>query len=255
MYRLTLVSGTMIHPKVLSFLRGDLTRKTMLFVLLPLILIAHFGILGLAVWLYPEPYDWRYFSISKLLYPLTNPQFHYVASISVAVSGVLMLPFAGYIRRRLRSAAPTAATIGAVLFFAGCICLTLSGLIASHPAQGTSRLPKLHETLARISVVGIVLGILVFNACATKGYFRVKPGQMRPPLGLLVWWNLFTLPAVLIFVTWLVIRIYLKHSGSSHPAVVSSAAWHLGFWEWIGSVAIIAFLVCAAAFLPEDDSD
>jgi len=245
----------MIHPKVLSFLRGDLTRKTMLFVLLPLILVSHFGILGLAVWLYPEPYDWRYLSISKLLYPLTNPQFHYVASISVAASGVLLIPFAGYIRRRLPGAAPTTGTVGGAAFFGGCICLVLAGLIVSHPAHGTSRLPKLHEILARISVIGIGVGILVFNVCATKGYFRAKPGETRPPLSLLVWWNLLTLPAVLIFVTWLVIRICLRHSGPTHHALVTSARWHLGFWEWIGSVAIITFLVCAVLFLPEHDSD
>ncbi len=148
----------MIHPKVLNYLRGDLTKKTMLLVLLPLILISYFGILGLAVWLYPEPYDWRYLSISKLLYPRTNPEFHYIASTSVAVSGVLMIPFAGYIRRRLSGAAPTAAIVGAVVFFGGCICLTLAGLIASHPAHGTSRLPKLHEILARFSVIGIGVG-------------------------------------------------------------------------------------------------
>lgn len=227
----------------------------MLFVLLPLILISHFGILGLAVWLYPEPYDWRYHSISRLLYPRNNPVFHYVASISVAVSGVLMLPFAGYIRRRLRGAAPTAATVGAALFFAGCICLTLSGLIASHPAHGTSRLPKLHETLARISMIGIGVGILVFNACGTKAYFRVASGRALHRRGLMASWNLLTLPAVPIFATWLVIRIYLKHSGPTHHALVTSAAWHLGFWEWIGSAVIFLFLVCAGLFLPEHDSE
>ena len=245
----------MIHSKVLNYLRGDLTKKTMLLVLLPLILISHFGILGLAVWLYPEPYDWRYLSISKLLYPRTNPEFHYVASISVAVSGVLLIPFAGYIRRRLRGAAPTVAVVGAVVFFGGCICLTLAGLIASHPAHGTSRLPKLHEILARFSVIGIALGMVAFNACGTQAYFRPSSGKTPPRRGLVVSWNLLTLPAVVITAAWLVIRVFLKRSGPTHHAIVSSAAWHLGFWEWIGSVAIIAFLVCAVLFLPEHDSD
>ena len=116
-YGATLVLVKMIPTKVLHFLRGDLTRKTMLFVLVPLILASHFGILVVAVWLYPKSYDWRYTSISQLLYPRNNPEFHAIASVSVALSGVLMLPFAGYIRRRLRGAAPTAATAGAALFF------------------------------------------------------------------------------------------------------------------------------------------
>jgi len=227
----------------------------MLFVLLPLIFISYFGVLGLAIWLYPETYDWRYLSISKLLYPLTNPQFHYVASISVAVSGVLVIPFAGYIRRRLGGAGPKTKLAGAVVFFGGCICLTLAGLIASHPVHGTSRLPKLHEILARIAVIGIGVGILVFNACGTKAYFRAASGRRPHRRGLVVSWNLLTLPVVPIFITWLAIRIYLKHSGPTHHAMVTSAAWHLGFWEWIGSAVIFLFLVCAVLFLPEHDSD
>jgi hypothetical protein len=245
----------MTHRNVLNYLRGDLTRKTMLFVLFPLILISYFGILGLAVWLYPESYDWRYISISKLLYPRNNPEFHYIASASVAVTGVLMIPFAGYIQRRLRRAAPAVVMFGAILFFGGCICLTLAGLIASHPARGVSRLPKLHEILARISVIGIGVGTLMFTVCATRGYLRPEPGRRPYRRGLVISWNLLTMPALLITVSWLMIRIFLKKSARAHHVIVTSAAWNLGFWEWIGSVAVVAFLFCAALFLPEHDLD
>jgi hypothetical protein len=244
----------MMLPKVLSFVRGDLSRKTMLFVVLPLILISHYGVLGLAIWLYPEPYDWRYISISRLLYPRNNPTFYYVASISVVVSGVLMIPFAGYIRRRLRGASPVSGTVGAALYFVGCICLIPAGLIASHPAHGTSSLPKLHEMLARVSVIGIALGILVFNACATRAYFHRADGNAPHRRSLIVSWNLFTLPALLITLAWLVIRVLLKRGPTRH-AIATSPFWHLGFWEWIGSVAIIGFLMCAVLFLPERGTD
>jgi hypothetical protein len=197
----------MILSKFLRYLRGDLTRKTLLAVLLPLILASYFGILTLVALLYPDRYDWRYLSISKLLYPVTNPQFHYLAAFSVAVTGVLMLPFAGYIRRRLRGASPRTAAVGATLFFAGCLCLTLSGLIASHPAHGTARFPKLHEILARLAAIGIGLGMAVFNACATKGCFRAAPGNAHRRRGLLISWNLLTLPVILVAVSWVAIRI------------------------------------------------
>jgi hypothetical protein len=255
MYGAKLVAGKMMLPKVLSFLRGDLTRRTMLFVLVPLIFASYFGTLGVAVLLYPDSYDWRYNSISRLLYPRNNPQFHYIATISIAASGALMAPFAGYIRRRLRGPTPTATTVGAVLFFTGCICLTLSGLISSHPEHGTSPFPKLHETLARISVIGMGVGMVVFNACATKGHFQAKPGNTPHRRSLLVSWNLLMLPAVLITVTWLVIRVFFKRSGAAHHAIVTSAVWNLGFWEWIGSVVGFLFLVCAALFLPQNNSE
>jgi hypothetical protein len=244
----------MMLSKVSSFVRGDLTRKTMLFVVLPLILISHYGVLGLAIWLYPQPYDWRYTSISQLLYPRNNPTFYYVASISVVASAVLMIPSAGYIRRRLRGASQVSGWIGAVLYFGGCICMVLSGLIASHPAHGTSRFPKLHEILARVSVIGIALGILVFNACATRAYFRRADGKVPHRRSLIVSWNLLTLPALLITLAWLVIRVLLKRGPTRH-AIATSPFWHLGFWEWIGSVAIIGFLMCAVLFLPEHGTD
>ncbi|MGO9246958.1 MAG: hypothetical protein ACLPT4_00840 [Verrucomicrobiia bacterium] len=245
----------MILRNVSRYLRGELTRRIMLLVLLPLFFISYFGILALAIWLYPDSYDWRYLSISKLLYPLTNPEFHYIASTSIAISGVLMVPFAGYIGRRLSGAAPTAAKVGAAVYFGGCICLTLAGLIASHPAHGTSRLPQLHNTLARISVIGIGVGVVVFSASATKGYFRPTPGKMRHRRSLLVSWNLLTLPVILITLTWLAIRIFVKRSTPAYHAIATSAAWKVGFWEWIGSAVGFAFLVCAVLFLPESDSE
>jgi hypothetical protein len=225
----------------------------MLVVLLPLIFLSYFGFLGLAVSLYPNSYDWRYLSISKLLYPVTNPRFHYVAAISVAVTGVLTAPFAGYIRRRLRGASPKAATVGAAVFFGGCMCLTLAGLIASHPAHGTPRLPQLHSALARISVIGLGLGMAVFTVCATRGYFRTAPGNALHRRSLLISWNLLTLPVVLVTVSWLAIRIFVKRSDPAYHSLATSAAWHVGFWEWPGSVVVFAFLVCSVLFLPEPD--
>jgi hypothetical protein len=244
----------MILSKLPCYLRGDLTRKTILAVLLPLIFLSYFGVLGLAVLLYPDSYDWRYLSISKLLYPLTNPQFHSVAAFSVAVTGVLMLPFAGYIRRRLHGVFPRMAAVGATLFFAGCLCLTLAGLIASHPAHGTARFPKLHEILARVSVVSIGLGMAMFDTCATKGYFRAAPGNALHRRGLLISWNLLTLPMILVAVSWLVIRAFVKRTAPAYHTIATSAAWHVGFWEWPGSVVVFAFLVCSVLFLPEPDS-
>jgi hypothetical protein len=225
----------------------------MLFVLVPLIIASYFGILGVAALLSPESYDWRYNSISQLLYARDNPEFHHIASICVACFGVLMIPFAGYIRRRLHSAAPRAATVGAVVFFAGCVCLTLAGLITSHPAHGMARLPKLHDILARLSAINIGVGMVVFNICGTKGYFRPKPGKPLHRRSLLVSWNLLTLPVVLISVAWLVISTYLKQSGPTYHAIVTSVAWKVGFWEWIGSPVIFLFLVCAVLFLPKKE--
>ncbi len=241
--------------KILDFLRGNLKRRTMLFVMVPLTLASYFGMMGIAASLYPESYDWRFNSMSMLLYPHDNPEFHYGASICVAVCGVSMIPFAGYIRRRLRGIAPIAATIGAVAFFAGSVCLALAGLITSHPAQGISSFPRLHDQLARFSAICIGVGMVLFNACGTKWHFRPKPGKPPCRRSLLVSWNLLTLPPLLIVIAWLVIRRYVKQSGPTYHAIVTSAAWQVGFWEWIGYPVVFLFLICAVLFLPENSSE
>jgi len=96
-----------------------------------------------------------------LLYPQNDPEFHAIASVSIALAGLLMIPFAGYIRKRLRYVSPIATDIGALVFGAGAICLSLAALIVSHPYRGNATFPRLHEILARSSAFALGVGMLV----------------------------------------------------------------------------------------------
>jgi hypothetical protein len=241
----------MTGSKLSKWLSGDVRRRTLLFVFWPLVVTSYFGVLALAVALYPATYDWRTMSISKLLYPRNNPQFHFVAAGGIAATGLLMVPFAGYIRRRLRTQAPVGAAVGAVLFAGGCICLIFSGLISSHPLHGSSAVPKLHEQLARAAGFGIGVGLILFDACAIKGYFKPATGTKRSPPSVLVCWSLLTLPTILVLVLRLVKSAHIAALDPFYQAWQRSAAWHLGFWEWVGSAAVILFLFFAAWLLPE----
>jgi hypothetical protein len=245
----------MTGSKVSQWLTGDLRRRTLLSVLWPLVVVSYFGVLALAVALYPLAYDWRTMSISKLLYPRNNPQFHFVAATGIAATGLLMIPFAGYIRRRLRTAAPVGATIAAALFAGGCVCLIFSGLISSHPLHGSSAVPRLHEQLARAAGFGIGVGLIVFDACVIKGFFKPAMVTQRPCGRLLVAWNLITLPTILVLVLRLVKSAHMAALDPFYQAWQRSAAWHLGFWEWVGSAAVILFLFFAAWLLPEYAGD
>ena len=245
-------AGELMRKKILDFLRGNLARRTMLFVLVPLLSASYVGIMGIAALLYPEPYDWRFNSMSRLLYASDNPDYHHIMSFIVACSGGLMIPFAGYIRRRLMGIAPAAATVGAVVFFTGCVCLILSSLITSHPAHGAAHFPRLHDTLARLAAVGIAAGMVDFTICVTKGFVRPGRGEPLPRRSLLVSWNLLTAPVVFIVIAWLAIRSCLDQAGPVCRLIVTSAVWQVGFWEWLGVPVVILFLACAALFLPED---
>ena len=222
--------------KLFNFLSGDLTKRTLLFALIPLMFVSYFGALGLAVLLFPGTYDWCDRSISTLLYPRNNPEFHFIASIGIAIAGLLMIPFAGYINRRLRIVSPVAANAGTIAFAGGVICLILAGLIVSHPLYGRSSVPRLHSILARTAALGIGVGMVVFDGCAVRGYFNPAIGKKLYRPTLLVLWSLATLPAILTVVLGLVIQ---------------TRVLHLGFWEWIGSAASFLFLVCSVWLLPE----
>src|SRR6516165_5372803 len=130
---------------LLNFFSGNLTRRTLLFVLIPLIFLSYFGLLTSAIFLSPIAYDWRYSVISHLISPRNNPKFHAVASLGIAITGLLIIPFAGYINRRLRVASSLGANIGTVAFASGAIWSILAGLIVSQSPYGTSSLPRLHE--------------------------------------------------------------------------------------------------------------
>lgn len=223
--------------------------------LFPLVVGSYFGVLALAVALYPGDYDWHTTSISKLLYPRENPQFHSIAAAGIAATGLLMIPFAGYIRRRVRMASPVATGIATALFVGGCICLIFAGLVTSHPLHGASPVPRLHERLARAAALGISLGIMVFTACANKGYFNLATATTCYRRSLIVTWNLLTLPAILVLVLRLAMVARFASLTPFYQAWRDSAAWHLGFWEWVGSAAVILFLLCSSWLLPEHACD
>lgn len=233
-----------------------MTRNILLFVWLPLIWLSYFGTLAMAAWFSPEGYDWRRQAISKLLYPANDPEFHSIASLGIALTGLLMIPLVGYIRTRLRSVSAISVDAGTSAFAIGAIYLILAGVIVSHPATGTSPFPKLHEILARIAAVALGAGMLVLWGCAARGYFG-SPKKAHRWRWLLVCWSLLTLPALLVVILRSAAGARLDWSNPVYRALENRSLWHLGFWEWLGSAAVFLFLLSAALFLPEraDDYD
>src|SRR2546422_8547945 len=98
-----------------------LYRKSVLAALLAFIFLSFFGTLGVSAWMFPQNYDWRYRVISNLLSPRDNPSHYWMAASGLALTGLLMLPFAGYLRRHLGVIAPRTANIAAGTFTAATI--------------------------------------------------------------------------------------------------------------------------------------
>ena len=180
----------------------------------------------------------------KLLYPRNNPQFHAIGSVGVAVAGLLTIPFAGCMGRRLRVISPVPAEIGALAFGAGAISLILGALIVLQPF--------LHEMFARGAGICLGLGMLAFYVCALRG-LAVPPGQRHARLRIFLAWSLIVPPALLVLVLRLLADAHFQWSNPVYRAIENRSLWHLGFWEWTGSTAVFLFLLGGALFMPEND--
>jgi hypothetical protein len=233
--------GAISH--LIDFVCGRLKQQTLLRIFLPLILASYFGSLTFAIRMFPGPFDWRTRSVSQLLYPWNNPQFHAIGSAGVAVAGVLMIPFAGYIGRRLRVISPLSAEIGTLSFGAGAISLILAALIV---------FPPFHETLARSAGICLGLGILAFYLCALRE-LSVPSNERKTGLRVFLAWSLIAPPALLVVALRLLAAAQFQWSNPLYRALENRSLWHLGFWEWVISTGVFLFLLAATLFLPEKE--
>ena len=230
---------------LVDFCSGKLKQRTLLRIFLPLILAAYFGSLILAIRNFPGFVRLRTMSMSKLLYPSNNPQFHAIGSVGLAAAGLMTIPFAGYIGRRLRDISPVLAEIGALSFGAGAISLTFGALIVWEPF--------LHEMFARSAGIGVGLGMLAFYSCALRG--RSFPANERFARSrVFLAWSLIVPPALLVVVLRLLAAARFQSSNAVYLVIEKRSLWHLGFWEWIGSTAVFLFILSAALFLTESAS-
>jgi hypothetical protein len=230
---------------LVDFCSGNLARRVLLRIFLPVILAAYFGSLIFAIWSFPGLFDWRTMSMSKLLYPSKNPRFHAIGSAGLVVAGLMTIPFAGYIGRRLRDTSPVLTKIGALSFGAGAISLTLGALIV--------REPFLHEMFARGAGLGVGLGMLAFYLCVLRAR-SVPANEPFAHSWVFLAWSLIVPPALLVVVLRLLAAARFQWSNPVYLGIEKRSLWHLGFWEWIGSTAVFLFILSAALLLTESAS-
>src|SRR5207247_9101353 len=170
-----------------------LYRKSTLAVLLASIFFPCFGTVTASAWMYPKNYDWRYRVISNLLSPRDNPSHYWMAASGLALTGLLMLPFAGYLRRHLGVIAPRTANIGAGTFTAGIIALICACFVVPQHMHEVLGVRRLHELLGRSAAGFLAIGMLCGCWCAWKGRTLFAPRLFW------VWSSVTLLPLVGIF--------------------------------------------------------
>ena len=218
-------------------------RRSVLILLLALILISFFGTLAFAATLVPHGYDWRYRVISSLLSPRDNPEHYWVAAWGVALTGLLMLPFGPHLHRVLKRVSPRSALFAAIVFVVGVLLLIADCFVVPQHVHAMLGIRRLHEFLARSSAGSLAVAMLISCWCAWKGRGHILPRKL-----FLIWSVVTVLPLSGVFFSESLLLLVKFDPVLGQPirrALRHSVFWHLGFWEWIGAVAVYVFLAAA----------
>jgi hypothetical protein len=206
----------------------------------PLVVLAglgasFFGSLILAATFFPHGYDWRYNVISSLASPRDNPHAYGIACAGLALSGLLLFPFAFFLQKRLEPFAPKLTAWAGKFFLLGAISLTLSALIVPghYRILGIGRS---HEHLAQISSVAFCLSLILYLGAILR---------LPPSLFLLRALTSFVviLPVTALMVSRLTLFLAYEFFSSTVYHAVKVSLWSsVALWEWIGALCIYLFL-------------
>jgi hypothetical protein len=235
----------MIWSRLREYCSGNLSRRTLISALIPLISICYFGTITFAALVSPGSYDWRSSVISNLLSPRHNPEFYWVASLGLSLTGFLAIPFVGYMRARFRPVSRLAANVGTAAFIAGFVTLILAASIVTrhtHPAIGKL---GIHEIFARASALAMGIGIVCFCWCVLHPFFTCRANRRLYADCLALTWSTLTflplLAALACAFCVFIPRVGIPWLLPLYELLRRSPLWKLAFWEWIGSVAVFRF--------------
>jgi hypothetical protein len=194
--------------------------------------LALFGGLALAIHFFPRPYLWRTDVMSDLAEPRNNPHAYLIACASLALTGLLLLPFPSRLRPRLAAAAPaTTLASGLSLSFAA-LTLIATGLVPGHIAG----LGRTHEILGHIYGGALSLAMIGYTGAALRLPRRFHL-QRLGGLALIV------LPFGSFLASRLsVIAAYAFSSRADYLATRILPWNQLALWEWIAALGTYLFL-------------
>ena len=202
---------------------------------------------------YPSEYDWRYMTISSLVYPERNPGGYWWAWGGVALCGLGGLTWAVMLarhwRQRHRAPPPLGIRILGLGYASMVACAALSTPLL--------RVPKGHDLLALIAFVALCIGTVQLTFLAIDRGLRRRAERLRARhrnrhrvyAGILA--GAALLPIVLAGIT----QAYVSHALPQLPWVglewrVRGVSMYLSFafWEWATCVVLSAYTLGLALF-------
>jgi hypothetical protein len=195
-------------------------------------LLAFWSSLGLAARSYPSAYDWRYMTISSLLYLDRNPHGYLWGRAGLATCGVCGLY---WVLKSVRGRGFTTATLAA-----GYGCMALCAVLPS-PLLGV---PKSHEVLALMAFLAVCVGVTRLSFAVLRGERQVN-GQGGPRrLYALAVSCLPLLPVILALAAQIyAARAHLPWVTLAWRARGIPVALGFAFWEWVACALYTVFLL------------
>jgi hypothetical protein len=193
---------------------------------------------------YPSEYDWRYMTLSSLLYPERNPAGHLWASAGIVLCGCCGLCWAGALARiAARRGAPAPRT-GIRALRLGYICMVCCALLPERllPIRNG------HEILALAAFFGLCLGMvqLTFQAVERRPVGRPE----RAGYGRRLYAGALAGAALIPVLLAGAVQAYVSYALPDLPWV--SLAWrarsvpvYLSFalWQWLTCVVFSAYML------------
>jgi hypothetical protein len=208
---------------------------------------APFGVLAFWVGMvtaargYPAEYDWRYITMSSLVYAERNPEGFLWARAGIALCGLAGLSWTAGL---LRSGAPLVAqrSFGIRTLGLGYLCMTLCAVLP----ERLSPIPRAHEWLAFAAFVGICAGtvLVTFPAVAHGARLRsLRAGERRLYAATLV--GIALSPILLAALA----QAYVARELPALPWV--NLGWRargvpvylsFAFWEWVTCAVLSVYM-------------
>jgi hypothetical protein len=232
------------------YVAGNVSKGTLLMGLLPLSFITLFTTLFFAAQQFPEEYDWRRRVISHLISPRHNPDGYLLPSIGLALAALLSLPVAGYAEHRLHGAAPKLSRWAGLGLGIG-IFLMVTVPLPFNVEWMPAYVHWVHEALARTAAVAIVVGMMSCCLCGLKDRFRGR--QTLDGAMVATWATLTAFPfvcGILAGILKICRKAGMEWAMELRLQLKPTMVWQLAFWEWVGVVAFILFMLISVLLLP-----
>ncbi len=233
-----------------TFFTGDIYRKTMITLLLPVLFIVYYGAMFLAFLSYPNTYDWRFMAISSLVDVNENPDGWYIFAVGIIFFSLCLIAIAGYLYRKLHVICQRSAEIGRFFILLAAVGNFLLGAVINIPENLI-----IHIIGAASYAIGLLFGYLCFWFIMMKDRLPRFHGKRQFNRRIMDWALFMILFAVGGAVITQIISFGitgtidiggLDFMNEGLPYILS-----FGVWEWVLYTFLNVHLIFSICMVPE----